>query len=498
MSLSLVAVVLSVLALLPFEGRAQSLPSPYVSGHLPALEAALAAVAGGPPSTPCPDPNLEINAIQRVGDILLGAEQALREGSLDLTERSACFQYDIWRIEDVIESAVVDYLDRAEVCDVKAMEPIDAILVALADLLLAVRKGGLNPDFGRPPGDPPGGATDVDDDLLCPYHSAYAVPTLQDFQTLVSWGKGCSDIDLPLGAEAILHEEAQLLDRITERFVDSSPLAPPWSFLDTAEWYRLLVMDIRNLAQVFVTNLSSLVGTFGGPFPDPPTPFPPDLYGGTGSTIGESGCRGWPTTSTEGVVRGEGYALARRGHSPFLDPALRRMLAFLEEALTIVANLKDLDLTKRPNEYLLTLRRQLDESRGSATGSSLTEDVAAVLFLNSLFAQHVEEEAAFLLSIQDGQARLRQSLRPVHALSREVARSIVPLPGEIPPADGPPWRGFLGKFLLFLSQMCPNRGCSDAIMRAYELSLRDECYPYFLFGTGSTPLPLCAARYVPP
>ncbi len=483
------SILVGVLLLLPGSVSAQAI-SQHAQSRLTALIAARGAVSITA-STPCPDYELELHALRELRFLFHDVSLALRGASRDLLDRSACAAFDIALIEQEIEQGITKLINAATSCDVASERRMVQLVASGASLLRDVRLGGLDPDYGRPPGPVPTSPapTAADAVRLCPYKESYAVPTLQDFFTELTpqKGKGCRLSLLPAApppGTGPIYDEAKLLDRIFQRLLSYAPTAPgvQQSLLGSAWQFWLSTAGIRDVAWVFhTTNLTVSRPSL------PPLTFPggpPPKYGNAVNTIGEAGCRDWPSPLPSGIVVGRDFPLAPRVHSPFLSPSLTRIASYLE----VVG-----DRQKTPNEYLEDLRRRV------GTGSLIIGSLGREL-LEPLYQAHLEEEAGLTLSIIDVQDRLRGPARALLTSTRRFAHLSSVLPGD-PPGTVPSLRRFAGSLLTFLSQMCVNRGCSVNLRRTLELSLRDECFPFYTYDQylrSGTPLPPCASRYVPP
>jgi hypothetical protein len=504
-------IAIAGLLLFPAAASAWTPVSKHVEQRLNDLTAYAGTATTGSPLSPCPDAALERRVITGLRDTFRNVELSLREGGLDIAERSACAAYDIALIEEEIAAWIRELITYTIACEESAANTLLTVVGEAADLLLDVREGGLDPDERRPEVKPPTATAD-DAKETCPYASNYAVPTFQDFFTEISpqEGKGCQLGVFPSSGPpgfGVLEEEVNTLDRIVRRFVSLSPTATgvQESFFASARKWRGALNALKNATWEYLTKpaaphfLRAPGKPAGYPFPLPPANLFP-TYGDALYTVGEAGCRGWPSILTHTselsiseTVLGEGFPLARRGFSPFAvsgDPFLTqdllRAATFLKEVISL-----------SPNEYLIMLRREI--------GGSFPLMEVLSREATDLFYEHMRKEAALQLSVGEFQGAMRGASSNLLRSSRELARLSVTLPDDPPPGDylyrSPLLRDVLRKLVTFMSQMCPNRGCSAPLERSFELSLREECFPFTMinqYGTGAHAIPHCGAKYTPP
>jgi hypothetical protein len=466
--------ILAGIVLFTSEAHALSAPprsttlSKYVEGIFDHVETALSTAPSGPGGAPCDAVKSEAEAARKMRAIFLGIDETVTEAGKDI-ERTACFRADAEALERYVRALFELALQKSQTCDTAGQDAYEKQAQYVWARLWNLRRLGLDPraqaplDMGKER-EIPIGASPTDDNLLCPYNSIYALPTL----TFAPPGPGCRDSGVPSTASAALQREASTLKSILEK---SASLGGSLTLLEGT------IVRILSDAADFVGGLTMM-----RPLSPPLLPTPLVLPSTPFANTDEAGCFGWPS-EMGGVVSGENVSL--ENEFPFvLTTDLAEVFAYLREH------------QREPwFEYLTSL------DRASGSGGALGQ----ALFRSSLRAlnqYHLQPESFSILTIRNTQKRLEESANILHEGTLRFARLATLLPGDPVLPEGPPLRAFARSYATFLSRMCINRGCQTTLSRAIELSLRDECFSSFLMhiffqaNPSASTLPACKALYV--
>jgi hypothetical protein len=386
-------------------------------------------------------------AIQSFREMLFDADAVVVQPQKDVA-RSMCYMQDIQALERYIADLIDLSIENAWSCNSAAGKIYREEAVFIWDMLLQVRRYGLNPrmqipvsgervEFDSANTDP------TSDDALCPYYSEYA-PIGFD-------GAGCYGEGYPIWDVSYFMEE----------YEDALP-----------EYYNMLV-DIIEEANRFVKAIS-----IRDPFPR--IVLNPIFPSHIAPNAEESGCKGWPS-DVGGVVTGENIPLME--YSPVvLTTELADAIAFIQERST-----------KKWYEYEKTLDEQAKEQGGGAIGGQfMFPDIT------SINSDHLDRETSSILSIRDPQEKMESIADSLHLNTKKFS-------AEVQSSDNDSIRGFIRQYSEFLARMCVNRGCGHILLRAIELSLKDECFSAFnkdrdslSVGAGSSNLGSCRASYTGP
>ena len=452
--------------------------SPYIQEVFDAITDSLTAATGGTPAA-CTPFEKDLARKEAAANIRLLFADPLggsKEPARDL-DRTACYAHDLQTMEGVLASLIAETIKSAGMCNGSASESYRTATVFLWQKIRDVRQYGLSPTaqapvIGTGATHPPLLATSASDDGLCPYNSRYA-PT--GFA-----GLGCNSaffpVTAPLAVPSVLREEIALLERISTRISNlfGGGLA------DELSLYRSAFSKISGDAAAFVNGIS-LSSTNGRPPRVLTLLFEPVLTSFVASNVGESGCYGWPS-SAGGVVSGKDLAL--RNEFPGV---LTRELA---EAFEFLRMRED----PKWQEYLQSLQLEIARTDGGGIGYTFPAEN-----LGDINREHVAMESHLILSIRDPQIRMANLANDLHDRTRAFTAQAVNLTGS--PVGTPPLREFVQRFTTFLSGMCSNRGCGKTLLRAFELSFRDECFSQFrsalFFSISPTAgtLPACRAKF---
>jgi hypothetical protein len=421
--------------------------SRYARALIDEAEGRLSALPGSS-SDPC-DAALEREVVSNMRLMFREAQNGFALPQEDVA-RSACFTSDIVGLERYVRDLLMDAVLQAESCNGERARSIVSIAAMVWDGISKLRQYGLDPEARAPvtgsgSAAPPPGATPQSDDALCPYTSQYAATGFAD--------AGCQYADLfPSAATSRLKEEAGLMRRILFR-----ALGDGFFGIGSVElpFFRDLLSRFWNATDLYVSNVTRQRSVL------PLYRFTPTFTLRSVPNAGESGCLGWPSDVTAGPVTGEDIALQQ--YFPFiLTDELAEMIAFLEE--------RD---GHKWQEYVRSFREEL------ASNGSFNE----LLFLSygtdvaSLNRDHLSRESSLIFSLREPQERYERLADRLHESTRRFAQQAVTMPGS---AFDPPLRTFVREYATFLARMCQNRGCGDNLIRAVELSRRDECFSSFL------------------
>ncbi len=447
--------------------------SPYIQEVFNVITTNLSSAAAGTPAT-C---TAIEKAVQKENSIAslrsLFSVPNSTEPARDLS-RTACFAHDLTVMERVLAELVNLTITSAADCNGDAEGRYRSQAIFLWEKIQQVRSYGLDlrvqvPITGTGSDTVPLLATSASDDALCPYNSEYAPTGIA--------GLGCQEVLLSTYATlssvpATFLRETALFDSIVRRLhgVGGGGLTGELSL------YRGALTKIWKDAEAFVTAVSATW------MPRPLQLFEPVLLPFIASNMGESGCFGWPADGG-GVVTGNDISL----QTSFPGVLTHE----LEDAFTF------LRMREEPKwrEYLQDLQQKIDETEGGDIGYTFPAEG-----LNDINREHVARESRLILTIRDPQSRMANLANNLHASTRAFVAQAVNLTGSSG-GDLPPLREFVGRFTAFLSGMCANRGCNQTLLRAYELSLRDECFPHFrmsLFfqmNPSASTLSPCRAQY---
>lgn len=439
----------------------------YVEGVFTHIETFLGAMSGAA-SASCTSSEAtqsEAEAARNLRRIFFDVQAAVGESARDL-ERSACFVSDIEALETYLRDLFDLALSSAQSCDTTAQGHYETAIAYVWSKLYSLRRLGLDPTVQAPiSGEEVTtiGSSHLDDDLLCPYHSAYALPVFDSGAGSI----GCTT--LPGTSSLSLQREMQIIQ----------------SILQTSAKIRNALPLLSATVARILTSAAAFVNDTQGVLPFPPTP-PNPLAPAPVVFInaGEAGCLDWPS-DVGGLVSGEDAPLQN-----FFPMVLTRDLA------EVMAFLKEREKDSW-FEYIVDIDRQIAE--GETEGGNFY--AGYLTNLRKVNREHIGVESFSILSIRDPQKRMERAANFLHEGTREFTRLAVAMPGDPPLPDGPPLRAFALKYASFLSRMCVNRGCADRLKRTVELSLRDECFSSFLmhlFFQGSptsSTLPACRALY---
>src|SRR3990167_1192670 len=181
----------------------------YVEGVLTHIETFLLGAAGSPSAsgscTPIEATKAEAETARNLRSIFFDVQAAIGEPARDL-ERSACFVSDAEALERYLRDLFDLALTSAASCDYAAQGHYETAISYVWSRLYSLRRLGLDPRVQAPvAGDEVEtiGAAPQDDDLLCPYHSAYALPVFD---------AGCQLPLLPGTSSSALQREMQVID----------------------------------------------------------------------------------------------------------------------------------------------------------------------------------------------------------------------------------------------------------------------------------------------
>ena len=463
---------------------ALALPSPplpqanstYVQEVLDTLAADLALkTSPGPGSCTALQSELSrATAAARLRSLFVDREAAATEPLRDFA-RSACYAIDLRAMEHVLALLIHLSVQSAEQCDGSASEHYFTSATDLYEKLRQVRAFGLNPHVqvpitGTGASSPPLTATSASDDALCPYDS--------DFAAIGIGSLGCHEILYSTFASilpipTVFIDELSLMEDIVVLLQGSGG----GGLSGALPLYRSSLQKLDANASAFVQGVTS--SRFLGPLQF----LTPTLSPFVAGNVGESGCFGWPADAG-GVVTGLDIA-----HQNAFPGVFTQELA---EAFTF------LRLREEPQwrEYEQNLAQNI-ATEGGALGYTLP-----VENLSEINREHIARESHLILAIRDPQIRMANLANTLHSRTRAFTAQAVGLTGL--PAGTPPLRDFAKRFAEFLMGMCTNRGCSQTLLRAVELSVRDECFPHFrsaLFfaaNPSAGTLRSCRAAYVDP
>lgn len=452
--------------------------SPYIQEVFDAITDSLTAATGGTPAacTPFEKDLARKEAAADFRSLFLDPLGGSKEPARDLL-RTVCYAFDLQAMERALAALIAQTITSAGNCDGQSQEAYRTATVFLWQKIRDVRAYGLSPTVQAPvtgtgAKNPPLIATSTSDDALCPYDSRYAPVGFA--------GLGCNSAFFPVSAPGIaspvLIAELSLLERILARTsnVFGGGLA------DELSLYRYALSKISGDAAAFVNGIS-LSSTNGRPPRALTLLFEPVLTSFVASNVGESGCYGWPS-SAGGVVSGKDLAL--RNEFPGV---LTRELA---EAFEFLRMRED----PKWQEYLQSLQSEIARTDGGGIGFTFPAEN-----LGDINREHVVMESHLILSIRDPQIRMANLANDLHDRTRAFTSQAVNLTGT--PAGTPPLREFVQRFTTFLSGMCSNRGCGKTLLRAFELSLREECFSqfrsalFFSINPAASTLPACRAKF---
>ena len=455
-------------AALTAPARPAVISTKYVEGVFTHIETFLGSVSGAA-SASCTATEAiqsEAEAARNLRRIFFDVQESVGEPARDL-ERSACFVSDAEALEKYLRDLFDLALMSAASCDDAAQGHYAGAIEYVWKRLKNLRLFGLDPRIQAPSfGEEVEtiGSSPMDDDRLCPYHSAYALPVFDSGAGSV----GCTT--LPGTSSAPLQREMQVIDSILQTSAKIGNSLPLLS---------ATVVRILTNAAVFVIDMKVM-----RPLPPPhitPFVFAPTVF----TNAGEAGCLDWPS-DVGGLVSGEDVPL-QNFFPMVLTRDLVEVMAFLKE--------REKDSWF---EYIAALEEEIEqgESEGGNSYGGFVEN------LRRVNREHIGVESFSILSIRDPQKKMERAANFLHEGTREFTRLAVALPGDPPLPEGPPLRAFALKYASFLSRICVNRGCAERLKRTVELSLRDECFSSFLMHlffqgnpTAST-LPACRALYV--
>lgn len=431
--------------------------SPYIQEVFNVITTSLTNATGGTPAT-CTPFEKDLARKDAATEIrLLFADPigAAKEPARDL-DRTACYAYDLQAMERVLAQLIAKTIESAGHCDGNAQEAYRTATVFLWQRMRDVRQFGLAPMVqvpvtGTGSKNIPLIATSASDDALCPYDSRYA-PT--GFS-----GLGCDSSYLtafaPLApVPTVLLAETSLLQSILTRISG----AGGGGLTGELSLYRNALAKVSIDAAAFVKGIA-ITSTNGRPPRTFTLLLEPILTSFVASNVGESGCYGWPANAG-GVVSGKNITLQNE-----FPGVLTRELAEAFEFLR---------MREEPKwqEYLQSLQSEIGKTDGGAIGFTFPAEN-----LGDINREHLARESHLILSIRDPQIRMANLANDLHNRTRVFTAQAVNLTGG--PATTPPLREFVQRFTTFLSGMCSNRGCGKTLLRAFELSFREECFSQF-------------------
>ena len=449
--------------------------SKYVEGVLAQVEGSLSSASGGGTSgasDTCNAAQSEAEEVAAVRDLLSEIEGGTTDAIQDFAH-SPCFRNDAEALERYLSGLFRLALQNARSCNGGATAVYEAAIAKIAEHLLALRRAGLDPRVQSPVtgngvSEIPNNASASDDDLLCPYNSAYATPTF----TLLSPGLGCQVSQKTSSIPSFLQREIGITDRILR---SGAGLARDLPFIPQK------LTEIISKTALFIQGRGILRPV--------PLPFLPPTFSFVPTSLpaaGESGCKGFPSENGK-IVSGNGVPLQNL-YPVVLTRELSEVIAYL---------------TERENvswfDYLLALEPEITEEQGRESVFWDQNEQSTVQDLNRY---HLGLESFSVLSIRDPQQRMERLANALHRKTLDFVRLAITLPGESASPNGPPLRSFARKYATFLSRMCVNKACGDILPRTFELSLRDECFSSFLMhrffqsNPSASTLPACRALYV--
>ncbi len=391
------------------------------------------------------------------------------EPSRDIN-RTACFVHDIRAMEEVLAQLIDGVIAKAEDLDYEAAEAYFNEASYLWEKIRQVREYALDPTVqvpvipGTGTGVVPRYATPSDDDALCAYYS--------DFAPLGRGGLGCNAQRFTFyDTNPVFTDEATLFQKILLKLgSDTSGLAQRLLL------YRNELKGIWDHADTFVRNLHQASA-----------PHPLNIFEHfstfTAVNAGESGCKGWPSDVSSQKVTGEDITLQN-----YFPSVYSRSLADAFEFLKVREG-------PAYREYVRDLNRRIEEGDGGIVGYTLSSEN-----LEDINREHVTRESHLIMALRDPQVKMENLANDLHLRTRDFASQAVSLEGQ--KVKLPPLRKFIRHFTTFLTWMCENRGCEKTILRAFELSLTDDCYTsfrsaiYFKNNPSEATLPACKAKFV--
>ena len=381
--------------------------------------------------------------------IFVDRSAAATEPISDLS-RSACYLFDIRAMEHALALLIRSSVTSAEACDSAASEHYRAAAALLHEKLRQVRAFGLDPRVqvpitGTGMNAPPPTATSAAANVLCPYDSDYAPTGISHL--------GCQEILLSTFATLapfppVFAQELSLLQKIVVQIQGSGG----GGLTGALPLFRGTIQKLNMNADAFVKGLTA------SRFLSPPRFMVLTLLPFVAGNVGESGCFGWPADAG-GVVTGSDITR----QNTFSDIHTRE----LTEALAFIK------LREEPQwkEYERSLEQDIGVESGILGFTLPAEN------LSDINREHIARESHLILALRDPQIRMANLANNLHARTRAFTSQAVGLTGS--PSGLPPLRDFARRFSTFLSGMCTNRGCTQTLLRAIELSLRDECFPHF-------------------
>lgn len=438
--------------------------TPYVQAVVDYVDDALANVGGS--TGTCDSTYSKAEAARELRSLLFDMDAAVVQPNFDI-EQTVCLRNDVQALERYMRDLIDLMLASAYSCDAGSKAYYQEMIQYVWNMTVNLRRYGTDPRTQVPVSDkyvekPPSDAKDSDDDKLCPYHSLYAPPSVDDV--------GCQDDALPITAPAQLQTEMLFVNSILKRMgilgvggtaleFDNlrNSIARIWQDTDQYVW------DVSN--RVPGANIGI------GPLTFTPVTIP---------NSGESGCLGWPSDVVSGSVTGENIPL--REDYPFvLTNELAEVFEFLEEREHV-----------RWFEYVQGLEDEI--ILDAAYVPSLYPNA-----LSGINREHLGVESLSILSMRDPQSRMAKLANNLHEQTRELAMHVVSLDSS--EGANAPLRIFTRNYAAFLSRICINRGCGNPLLRAVEHTLRDECFSAFLMDSffqnnpNASTLPECRAMY---